>query len=100
MAKVKLPSFIAESNGRIGDVIFYISKVVLCMRTYVSPVNPDTEKQRVTRNSFKDAVKAWQTLSIDEKNLYRKRADDLELGMTGYNLFISDYLNQSGEINP
>jgi len=99
MAKIKLPSYMPEANGRAGAV-FYVRRGTKCMRTYVVPANPDTEKQRVVRNSLKDAVKAWQSLSIDEKNLFRNRADELSLGMTGYNLFISDYLNQSGKINP
>jgi hypothetical protein len=100
MAKVKHPSYMPESNGRAGDAVFYVRRGKQCMRTYVIPANPDTEKQKVTRNSFKDAVKAWQLLSNDEKNIFRKRTDDLDLSMTGYNLFISEYINQSGEFNP
>jgi len=95
MAKVKHPSYMPGSNGRTGDAVFYERKGVQCMRTYVVPVNPKTEKQRAHRGSFKDAVKAWQMLSSEEKMIYNKKAEDLKLSMSGYNLFLSGYIEQN-----
>jgi len=69
MTKVKLPSFIPESNGRIGDAVFYTHRVVPCMRTYVSPVNPDTDWQRLCRSSPGNAPKSWKRLSLTKRRL-------------------------------
>jgi hypothetical protein len=97
MAKIKNPSYIPESNGRMGDAVLYKRRGVQCVRSYVIPVNPDTEGQRKHRGSFKEAVKEWQMLSTEGKKNYNNRADAMELNWTGYNLFMSEYINRYKE---
>ena len=45
--------------------------------------------------AFRDAVKAWQNLSEEEKVFWNRRASKLEKHYSGYNLFISHYLLKS-----
>ena len=54
------------------------------------PKNPNSEAQQSKRSIFTAGVLSWQSLSEDEKNIYRERAEGLE--MSGFNLFLSEYL--------
>lgn len=58
---------------------------------YVIPTNPRTELQQANRAKFANAVSAWQVLDESTKAKYHRRATSLH--MSGYNLFISEYLN-------
>lgn len=58
-------------------------------RFYI-PSNPKTEGQQSRRSIFADGVSAWKSLSEDEKNIYRKRAENLR--MSGFNLYMREYL--------
>jgi wobble nucleotide-excising tRNase len=62
-------------------------------RKYKKPKNPRTRKQQGNRNKFKRAVGEWKKLSEKEKENYKELAE--ELHMTGFNLFISKYLNEN-----
>jgi hypothetical protein len=64
------------------------------MRRYVIPANPDTPNQKRQRGRFKDAVKAWHELSHDGKKAYNIRAQKKKLNISGYNLFVSEYLKR------
>lgn len=54
------------------------------------PTNPQTELQQYYRAIFAAGVLAWQGLSEPERDTYRERSKGLE--MTGFNLFMSEYL--------
>lgn len=43
------------------------------------------------QNKFAAAVENWQALTLEQKMVYRKRA--VGKGMSGYNLFIRDYMH-------
>jgi len=62
------------------------------------PEKPHTERQRVQRQRFQQAVKAWKTLSEQEKKALEDAARKLSLVMTGQNLFISIALKHGKEL--
>ena len=57
---------------------------------FYTPTNPQTEPQQAWRLIFSNGVDAWHLLNEEEKEGYRARAKDLN--MTGFNLFMSEYL--------
>jgi hypothetical protein len=50
---------------------------------------PSTE-QIQNRKTYRSAVAAWNSLSENEKNIYRKRSKGKNY--SGYNLFVKEYL--------
>ena len=90
MASVKLNPLIKSAKGRFGDIVFYNRYGRTYIRRYVIPRNPNTLKQRSIRRSFADAVKAWQNVNNTIKDRFNRKAD--YLNMSGYNLFISEYM--------
>jgi len=52
--------------------------------------NPETTPQQAWRSTFADAVAGWQALTPEEKSVYNKRA--IGKHMSGYNLFLREYL--------
>jgi hypothetical protein len=79
-------------NGRYRNFVYYVWKNKQFKRKYVKPCNPDTAYQRNNRNRFADAVKSWQALTEAEKSIYTQKA--VKLNMSGYNLFISMFINK------
>jgi hypothetical protein len=79
-------------SGKIGNVVFYLRQGCQCVRAHVIPRNPDTEAQRFVRRSFAEAVRSWQTMTREDKYTYIRRAR--YLNMSGYNLFISNYIKR------
>lgn len=59
-------------------------------KRYVVPTNPRTVLQQAQRGKFAQAVSAWQALSPADKQTFRQMAKSLP--MTGFNLFVSNYL--------
>jgi hypothetical protein len=90
MATATLNPVLTSISGRIGSVVFYSRYNKQCIRQYVIPRNPDTIAQRSNRQSFANAVKSWQALTEKEKNKYNRKASNLN--MSGYNLYISDFM--------
>jgi hypothetical protein len=93
MATANTNILINSISGRIGSVVFYINRGRQCVRSYVAPRNPDTLAQRIVRRAFGEAVRSWQSMSLDEKYNYTRKAR--HLNMSGYNLFISNYLKRT-----
>lgn len=58
-------------------------------RFYI-PTNPQTVPQQANRSKFADAIFAWQALSSSEKEYYRQKSSGKN--MSGYNVFIHEYL--------
>lgn len=65
-------------------------QIVRKLKLY-EPTNPRTEKQQAWRGTFADGVQAWQNLTEAEKSVYNKEAEGKK--MSGYNLFLSNYLS-------
>ncbi len=91
MARVTLNYDLRSLNGRMGDVVFYQRFGRQFMRPYVKPGNPNTPAQRARRGAFREAVKAWQALHEESRKEWSRRAR--RRGRSGYNVFISSYLN-------
>jgi hypothetical protein len=81
---------IKSIHGRLGNFIFYFRHGNQCIRMHAVPYNPDTEAQRIVRRTFGDAVRSWQAMDTDEKNKYNRKARFLNI--SGYNLYISEYM--------
>lgn len=102
MAAALTNILIKSISGKIGNVVFYSRRrtasgtITLCVRAHVIPRNPNTEAQRSVRRSFADAVYSWQALPDEEKYAYNKKARYLNL--SGYNLYISNYLKSKKRI--
>ena len=57
------------------------------------PTNKQTEPQQTNRAKMAAAVLAWQNLTDEQKRVYNERVE--RLNMSGYNLFIRDYLSSN-----
>jgi hypothetical protein len=98
MATAKPNILINSISGRIGNVVFYKRLGTQCARVHVIPRNPDTEARRAVRKSFGNAVRTWQSMSPDERYTYIRKTR--YLNMSGYNLFISNYLKRIMQDEP
>ncbi|MBN2038568.1 MAG: hypothetical protein JW864_00905 [Spirochaetes bacterium] len=96
MATAKLNPVIMSISGRFGNSVFYVSRHRQCVRTYIVPRNPDTQLQREVRKSFAEAVKSWQQISPEKKYAYTRKARGL--GMSGYNLYISEFMTGKNKV--
>ncbi len=98
MATAAQGILIKSIHGRIGNLVFYCrrrtasSTMTQCVRAHVIPRNPDTEAQRKVRRSFGDAVRTWQSMSLDDRHAFNRKAR--YLNMSGYNLYISNYIKR------
>ena len=93
-----------DPKGRIGnDWVFQgcppefsncrdINRPNLMIRRLVIPHDRKTPEQIAHRELFKRAVAAWKALTPAEKAEYKKRAKE-EKVITGYNLFMREFLN-------
>ncbi len=97
MAAVELNPVSTGFSGRLGSLVFYQIRSKVYVRRYVVPRNPDTEKQKETRSLFAEAVRAWQSISVNEKNYYNRMASGRMNRGRGYNLFISKYMTGGGQ---
>ncbi|MBN2403170.1 MAG: hypothetical protein JXN64_12320 [Spirochaetes bacterium] len=92
MATAALNPIITSISGRMGGVVFYSRHGRQCVRSHVIPRNPDTEAQKACRRTFAGAVKSWQSMAQDEKYIFIRKARYLQ--MSGYNLYISQYMTK------
>ncbi|MFH0975879.1 MAG: hypothetical protein V1874_08870 [Spirochaetota bacterium] len=92
MAIITLNPLFSKVSGRAGNVVWYKRLNTQCIRSYIIPCNPNTFTQRRNRQSFAKAVKSWQALAEEEKNKYNRKARNLN--MSGYNLYISDFMKE------
>jgi hypothetical protein len=60
---------------------------------YYIPANPRTVPQQARRTVYADGIIAWQGLTLPEKLSYNARAKGKT--MSGYNLFMREYLNSN-----
>jgi hypothetical protein len=76
-------SGIYRRNHRFGE------NQVMRDQYYITK-NPRYVPQQATRNKFGDAVRAWQALTSEEKQVYNLRT--IGKSLSGYNLFLREYL--------
>lgn len=78
-----------EYSGTIGKSITASRwKGIAYIRKYCIPGNPNSQLQENHRSLFTEAVDLFKTLDQFQKDFYNK----LAVGMTGYNLFIKEYM--------
>lgn len=78
MAKLISPLF-SQIKGSIGNTTFYDTPVnPICSRSRVSPFNPNSERQLISRLSFLQAVAAWSLLSSAQRQDYHDLALSLK----------------------
>lgn len=65
-------------------------KVIQEKMPFYWPTNPQLPAQQAWRGIFTDAVAGWQGLTDEQKEVYNKKA--VGKRMSGYNLFLSEYL--------
>ncbi len=85
-----LDPLINEYRGRKGDTVYYMRGETQCERPYLKASDHNTQTQKDNRSRFGRAVRSWQELPAEEKDKYAKKA--LYLNMSGYNLYISEYM--------
>ncbi len=90
MAKMNTPSYIKTPGGRMGDAVFYSIRNRTYMRTYVIPRNPRTEAQQNNRSLFTEAMASWKSLTTEEKYLYKRRTE--YMNMHPHNLYVREYM--------
>jgi hypothetical protein len=56
----------------------------------MTPYNPRSTSQQANRQDLTDGVLAWQGLTPEQKAFYNIKAKGK--GMSGYNLFLREYL--------
>ena len=95
MAVVHYDPAIDSFSNRLGNFVYYTSRSTRCVRRYVVPRNPRTEKQQAGRACFADAVRQWQELASYKKVQWNGKA--MVRRISGYNLFISEHLTESRE---
>jgi len=65
-------------------------KVIQEKLPFYIPTNPRSIPQQANRGKLTNAVTAWQALTEEQQEVYNKRIKEKQ--MSGYNLFISEYL--------
>jgi len=78
----------------IYQVRRYGAKRVLVQEKFYRPTNPQTAPQQAWRAVFSAGKAAWDVLTSDEKLALNKRARPLK--MSGFNLFMREYLLSHG----
>ena len=87
MAKIKLPSYIKESSGRMEDEVFVNWKGVAYMRPYRKIKGTCTPKQAEVRKSFSSVRADWKYLSGIIAQTWERSVKDKP--MTAVNAFMS-----------
>ena len=91
MARIKGPLFSMDATGPLGPLLsFGRSKQGVTGRRKNGPRGIATELQVARREAYRAAVDAWNELNTEEKAVFAAAAAALR--MSGYNLFIREYL--------
>lgn len=81
-----------NAHGTLGKtLIFQRRRGGVFVKPYKIPKDPKSSGQLAQRQLFNDAVEAWYALSSQSRDFYNERAEGTAL--TGYNLFISNFMN-------
>lgn len=102
MAKVKSPALSLDATGSIGkSLTFSHWKGESKAMKHFKPRNPRSRYQTGQRSYMQWAVMGWQSMSVGDKEDYNQTVKNLNLKMSGYNYFLSEYIsNMVYELNP
>lgn len=93
MARVKGPLFSLSATGEFKGMEFRTgggSTVVAAPKTVLAPRRPAQIAQQA---AFQTAVNAWKALDANGQQTWRTAAQNT--GMSGYQLYVSEYLTQA-----
>lgn len=79
-------------TGKLGSKVWYYRDGSHISRAYVKPVQPATTKQVTWWDIFADGVAEWQSLNQSQKNIWNIKTQHIHESMTGFNLFMRNYL--------
>jgi len=83
----------SRASGQIGKAsVYYVRKGIQCKRSYVVPIQPDTQDQIDVRNNFKNGMLFWKVQEQSFRNEYNEKVKNPFLKMWGVNLFMSKWL--------
>ena len=100
MASVKGPLMSLNAKGKFGGAMVFGSwKGIPTCRQKVDPTNPNTAAQQTQRTTFTNAVASWHAQDQTTQDSWTDRAKALGLKMSGYNLYVREYIKQ-GIVDP
>lgn len=85
-----------EISSRTGIMVYYTRKGTQCARRYFVPANPATPGQKANRRRFAAASQSWRNLDAGTKDGYNRKAANLNLKMSGFNLYVKMYIKAPG----
>ncbi|MFN2364394.1 MAG: hypothetical protein ABR596_08850 [Halarsenatibacteraceae bacterium] len=96
MAIINRPLDFSEAKGVFSDGLVFGSwrGINYVRRAWVQPYTNSTAQKR-NRGQFAEAVKAYQGLDCQARKNWQQLARELDYSGSGYNLFISRYLERS-----
>ena len=63
MAVIKLGAAVAAASGKLGGGVFSRNRAGNYMRTYVKPINPQSDAQQIIRNRLTGLIQSWRGLT-------------------------------------
>ena len=94
MAKARGPLHSADARGTFGDSLTFSNFKGLHRAFKKSkPRNPRSVDQQLQRSYLSQAILAWRDLDPSSKQYWQQQADSAGKKMSGYNYFLSDYIN-------
>lgn len=72
MALVKLSGTISDISGKVGGIIFANSAAGLTVRSFTSPVNPNTLRQNNQRIIINDLQQQWKLLTQSQRDCWKQ----------------------------
>ncbi|MFB3896960.1 MAG: hypothetical protein ACE14V_11730 [bacterium] len=90
----QFPLLSMQARGKSGNVIYQVVNKTGTQyaRKHVMTPDKQTAGQILQRDKLIAANYSWRTLSESEQNKYNNRAKKLQ--MSGYNLFLSEYMKK------
>ncbi len=96
MALVKFTAIVADMRGKLNGSVFSKNTYGAYIRTKVTPVNPQTVAQQISRNFMTTVAQAWRGITQLQRDLWNQSAvnftrtnifgDNVQL--TGFNLYM------------
>lgn len=77
MAKIKFGLVVTDARGKAGGMVYSKNRSGAYLRTKVTPVNPNTQRQATVRNNLTQNSKAWSNILSDgQRASYQALADN------------------------
>ncbi len=86
----------SPQSGRLGDVVFVLSRYGLLARKFVPPRNPRTQRQQAHRANFGAVASHWRALTPEQRTAWCLAAASVyivnragrQVSLNGYNYFM------------